>query len=68
MLTVGCFSLVLSETFPLTLILADLRNAIEGDLKDKLDPADKEALDKIIGETTSWFVAIFSYFFDELSF
>ncbi|GAA5820737.1 hypothetical protein JCM3770_005270 [Rhodotorula araucariae] len=31
-----------------------LRNSIEGDLKDKLDAADKETLDKAITETISW--------------
>lgn len=32
----------------------NLRNSVEGDLKDKLEPADKEALDKAISETISW--------------
>lgn len=32
----------------------NLRNSVEGDLKDKLDAADKEALDKAISETISW--------------
>ncbi|KAI5481423.1 heat shock 70kDa protein 1/8 [Pseudohyphozyma bogoriensis] len=31
-----------------------LRNSIEGDLKDKIEAADKESLDKAISETTSW--------------
>jgi heat shock protein 1/8 len=32
----------------------NLRNSVEGDLKDKLDAADKAALDKAITETISW--------------
>ncbi|GAA5820989.1 hypothetical protein JCM10212_006409 [Sporobolomyces blumeae] len=32
----------------------NLRNSVDGDLKDKLDASDKEALDKAISETISW--------------
>ncbi|GAA5853679.1 hypothetical protein JCM3766R1_000588, partial [Sporobolomyces carnicolor] len=32
----------------------NLRNAVDGDLKDKLEASDKEALDKAITETISW--------------
>ncbi|KAK4700428.1 heat shock 70kDa protein 1/2/6/8, partial [Phenoliferia sp. Uapishka_3] len=45
----------------------NLRNSIEGDLKDKLDPADKEALDKAITETISWLDASAEASTDEYS-
>jgi L1 cell adhesion molecule like protein len=32
----------------------NLRNSVEGDLKEKLETADKEALDKAISETIAW--------------
>ena len=32
----------------------NLRNSVEGDLKDKLEPADKETLEKSINETIAW--------------
>lgn len=35
-----------------------LRNSVEGDLKDKIEASDKEALDKAITETISWLDAV----------
>jgi len=32
----------------------NLRNSVDGDLKDKLEASDKESLDKAITETISW--------------
>jgi len=32
----------------------NLRNSVDGDLKDKLEASDKESLDKAINETISW--------------
>lgn len=32
----------------------NLRNSVDGDLKDKLEASDKEALDKAINETIEW--------------
>ncbi|KAL8290450.1 hypothetical protein RQP46_002708 [Phenoliferia psychrophenolica] len=45
----------------------NLRNSVEGDLKDKLDAADKEALDKAISETISWLDASAEASTDEYS-
>jgi hypothetical protein len=45
----------------------NLRNSVEGDLKDKLDAADKEALDKAITETISWLDASAEASTDEYS-
>jgi heat shock protein 1/8 len=32
----------------------NLRNSVEGDLKDKLEASDKETLDKAVGGTIKW--------------
>ena len=32
----------------------NLRNSVDGDLKDKIEAGDKETLDKAISETISW--------------